>query len=206
VPAGAVTRHDGGLFPPTYRQVRAAGALAGLLEEHAEAEAITWQVLPSGSLAGRISVRGPGRDGRALFGSWVRAIRLREVATAPAGRGTLAVAGVCASVTAVSVTLTAVLPARRPDARGEAAAVRRGRQPDIIHQLPDPGRRRPGGTLLPPAAGPGSPHAASRSAPRMRAWPPAREAGPPRSGGAGTLAGRPPSARCTPGSGSPRTW
>jgi hypothetical protein len=160
VPGGA-----GSPFPVTYRQTRAADALVGLLEEQAGTETITWQILPSGPLAGRLRARGPAGGGQALFASWAEALGLREVTVTPTSRGDLVMAGRCTSMTAVSVTITAVIPARRRDVPREA--LRRSPQPDIIHEPPRPGHRRLGGILLPPYAGPGSTDVSPRSAPWM---------------------------------------
>jgi hypothetical protein len=170
VPAGQGPRAGApgaGGFPVTRRQVQAAGALVGLLEQHAEAEAITWQVLLSGSLAAHVNVAGPARDGRALFGSWARALDLDEVTTAPAGRGGLIRAAGCTSRGTVDITVTAVMPARSRGAGRAAAARRVSQHADITHEPPHPGRCRLGGTLLRPYSGPGSPDPGQRPSPRM---------------------------------------
>jgi hypothetical protein len=138
-----------------------------LLEQHAEAEAITWQVLPSGPLAGRISVPGPARDGRALFGLWARALELDDVTTTPIGRGGLIRADGRTSRGSLDILLTAVMPARSRGADRGAVARRVSQQVDIIHEPPHPGRCRPGGTLLRPCPGPGSPDPGQRPSPWM---------------------------------------
>jgi hypothetical protein len=163
-PAGAP---KAGGFPVTHRQVQAAGALVGLLEQHVEAEAITWRVLPSGFLAGHVKVAGPARDGRALFGSWARALDLDDVTTAPAGRGGIIRADGCTRRGSVDITVTAVMPARSRGADRTAVARRLSQQVDIIHEPPHPGRCRLGGTLLRPYSGPGSPDPGQRPSPRM---------------------------------------
>jgi hypothetical protein len=166
-PPALVPEGGGSGFPVTHRQIRAADTLEDLLDQDAELEAITWQVLPSGFLAGRVSARGTGRDGRALFSSWAQALELDDVTTAPAGRGDLTRVDGCTSRGSVDIMLTAVMPARSQGPARKAPATRRSQQLDIIHEPPDPGRNRPGGILLPPYASPGSPAAAQRPSPRM---------------------------------------
>jgi hypothetical protein len=154
-------------FPVTHREIAAAGTLVGLLEEHAEAEAITWRVLPSGLLAGRISAGGGTRDGRALFRSWAQVLELDDVTTAPAGRDGLIRAEGHASCGGVGITITAVIPDGRRRADREAVARRLSQQADVIHEAPHPGRCRLGGRLPRPYSGPGTPDPGQRPSPRM---------------------------------------
>lgn len=167
VPAEADTPEDGGAFPVTGRQVRAADALVDLLEQHAEIEAITWQVLPPGLLAGGIRAGGPARDGRALFGSWARALDLDDVTTTPAGRGGLIRADGYTCRGSVDITVTAVMPARSRRADRGAAARRVSQQMDNIHEPPHPGGCRISGKLLRQYSGPGLPGPGRPQSPRM---------------------------------------
>jgi hypothetical protein len=163
-PAGA---REGGGFPVTHREIAAAGTLVGLLEEHAEAEAITWRVQPSGLLTGRISVGGAARDGRALFRSWAQVLDLDDVTTAPVGQGGLVRAEGRTSCGSVGITVTAVVPIGSRRAGREAVARRLSQQADVIREVPHPGRRRIGGTLLRPNSSPGTPDPGQRPSPRM---------------------------------------
>lgn len=170
VPAGQGPRASGpagGRFPVTYRQIGAAGAPLGLLEQNAEIEAITWRVHPAGLLAGSIRAGGPARDERALLGSWVRALDLDDVTTAPAGRGGLIRAEGHTSRGSVDIAVTAVIPTRSRGAGRAAVARRVSQRADIIREPPHPGRCRPGGTLLRPCSGPGSPDPGRRLSPWM---------------------------------------
>jgi hypothetical protein len=173
VPAGAGqgpaagARKGGGGFPVTHREIATAGTLVGLLEEHAEAEAITWRVQPSGLLTGRISAGGAARDGRALFRSWVQVLDLDDVTTAPVGQGGLVRAEGRTSCGTVGITITAVVPIGSRRAGREAVARRMSQQADVIRELPHPGRCRIGGTLLRPYSSPGAPDPGQRPSPGM---------------------------------------
>jgi hypothetical protein len=131
-------------LPLTYRITQAVHTLEGILEEHPDIPAITWQVTSSGGLMGRAGALSWGGGWQAAFFGWGADLGLEDEAEAPARNARYR------QVRDVLIAMTAA--AGRTDAHhGHDESLQSGQRRPVAPLLPPrrPGGHRPGPVQAP---------------------------------------------------------